>query len=98
MDAKLPKFEEWNETTAQMRRMFRAFRDLRMNTIFTAHTYTEPHPSSTPQNPRVWVKPDFIGTKLRAEAPAFFNIVLYMFAKRVGRENVRGIMADRDQT
>lgn len=98
LDARLPKFEEWNETTAQMRRMFRAFRDLRMNTIFTAHTYTEPHPSSTKENPRVWVKPDFIGTKLRSEAPAFFNIVLYMYAKRVGRENVRYVMADRDET
>jgi hypothetical protein len=69
-----------------------------MNTIFTAHSYTEPHPSSTKDNPRVWVKPDFIGTKLRGEAPAFFNIVLYMYAKRVGRENVRYVLADRDET
>lgn len=96
LDAKLPKFEEWNETTAQMRRMFRGFRDLRMNTIFTAHTYMEEHPSSTPQHKRFYVKPDFIGTKLRAEAPAFFNIVLYMFAKRAGSVNERHVMTDSD--
>lgn len=98
IDAKLPKFEEWNETTSQMRRMFRGFRDLRMNTIFTAHTYDEPHPSSTKENPRVWVRPDFVGKKLRQEAPAFFNMVFYMYAKRVGKENLRYVMADRDET
>lgn len=96
IDAKLPKFEEWNETTAQMRRMFRGFRDLRMNTIFTAHTYMEEHPSSTPQHKRFYVKPDFIGTKLRVEAPAFFNLVFYMFAKRAGGVNERHLMTDRD--
>jgi hypothetical protein len=98
IDAKLPKFEEWNETTAQMRRMFRGFRDLRMNTIFTAHTYSEPHPSSTKENPRTVIRPDFTGQKLRSEAPAFFNIVLYMYVKRVGKANIRFIMTDRDET
>lgn len=97
IDATLPKFDEWNETTSQMRRMFRGFRDLRMNTIFTAHTYEEPHPSSTKDNPRTVVRPDF-SKKLRQEAPAFFNITLFMYVKREGRANVRYIMADRDET
>lgn len=97
IDAALPKFDEWNETTAQMRRMFRGFRDLRMNTIFTAHTYEEPHPSSTKEKPRTMVRPSF-SKKLRQESPAFFNIVLYMYVKAEGRANIRYVQTDRNET
>jgi len=96
IDASLPKFDEWNETTAMMRRMFRGFRDLRMNTIFTAHTYEEPHPSSSKDNPRTMVRPSF-SKKLRQESPAFFNTVLYMYVKARGRSNIRFVQTDRNE-
>jgi AAA domain len=97
IDAALPKFDEWNETTSQMRRMFRGFRDLKMNTLFTALPYEEPHPSSTKEHPRTIVRPSF-SKKLRQEAPAFFDVVMYLYSKGRGRSNIRFVQTDRDET
>jgi hypothetical protein len=94
--ADLPKFEEWNETTTQMRRFFRAFRDLRMNFICTALTYEQPDPrTAKSDNPRMVIRPSFTN-KLRSEVPAFFDAVLYMYSKVNGSANTRWIQTDKD--
>lgn len=96
LDAKLPKFEEWNETTAELRRFFRAFRDLRMNTIFTATTYEDPDPSKgTKDAPGYLIRPN-VSKKLRSDSPAFFDFVAYLYVIRRGGGNVRMALMDRD--
>jgi hypothetical protein len=94
--ADLPRFEEWNETTAQMRRFFRAFRDLRMNTICTALAYEDPDPrTAKSENPRMIIRPN-LSKKLRGEVPAFFDVVLYMYSKARGSANTRFVQTDKD--
>jgi hypothetical protein len=94
--ADLPKFDEWNETTTQMRRFFRAFRDLKMHFICTALTYESPDPrSAKSDHPRMIIRPSFT-QKLRSEVPAFFDTVLYMYSKVNGPANTRYVQTDKD--
>lgn len=92
----LPEFKEWHTNTEQMRRMVRAFRDLPMNTIFTAlaDDIADPRTAKS-ENPRFQKVPSFT-KRLRQEIPAFFDIVLYLYSKAVGPNNVRWIQTDKD--
>lgn len=97
-NADLPKFDEWNETTAQMRRFFRGFKNLPMHTIFTATTYETADPKSASkkgEDPKMLIRVN-VSKKLRSDAPAFFNMVFYMYSLRRGRENVRYLQTDKD--
>jgi|KBSMisStaDraftv2_1062788.scaffolds.fasta_scaffold41443_3 hypothetical protein len=96
LDASLPKFEEWNETTAEMRRFFRAFRDLRMNTIFTATVYEDADPSKGTKDHPAWLVRPNVSKKLRSDSPAFFDFVAYLYVQRRGGGNVRFALMDRD--
>jgi len=98
INAPMPKFDEWNETTAQMRRFFRAFRDLKMNSFFIATTSETPDPKSAAkkgEDPKMLIRPS-LSKKLRGDAPAFFDVVLYMYALRRGRQNIRFVQTDKD--
>ena len=92
----LPEFKEWHTNTEQMRRMVRAFRDLPMNTIFTAlaDDIADPRTAKS-ENPKFQKVPSFT-KRLRQEIPAFFDIVLYLYSKAVGPNNVRWIQTDKD--
>lgn len=96
LDANLPKFEEWNETTAEMRRFFRAFRDLRINTIFTATVYEDADPSKGTKDHPAWLIRPNVSKKLRSDSPAFFDFVAYLYVQRRGGGNVRFALMDRD--
>jgi hypothetical protein len=98
LNAPVPKFDEWNETTAQMRRFFRGFRDLPINSIFIAQTTEVADPKSAAkkgEDPKMLLRPS-LSKKLRNDAPAHFDAVLYMYSMRRGRQNVRFVQTDGD--
>ena len=83
-DPDIPGMREWGKSTEQIRRFVRAYRDLPVNTIFTALTKGE-------RNARTGVttlRPSLSG-KLAGEVPGFVDIVLYMYVKRVEDQILR---------
>lgn len=94
----LPEFKDWHINTEQMRRMVRAFRDLPINTIFTALADEQVDPrTAKSDNPRIIKAPSFT-KKLRLEMPAFFDLVFYLYSKQRGTANVRYIQTDKDNS
>lgn len=71
----VPGFREWGIAGEHMRRIIRAYRDLPMNFIITAHVDERNDDMN-----RVTYAPMFSG-KLRVEAPGFVDIVGYMTTK-----------------
>ena len=91
----MPEFKDWNINTEQMRRLVRAFRDLPLNTIFTALSMDVPNPRNEAQ---VFKKPAFT-KKLANEIPAFFDILFYMYIKTVKNQpNQRLVQTDKTET
>lgn len=94
----LPEFKDWHVNTEQMRRLVRAFRDLPLNTIFTALADDKADPrTAKSENPRIIKNPSFT-KKLAQEIPAFFDLVFYLYSKQRGNQNVRYIQTDKDNT
>jgi hypothetical protein len=92
----MPEFKEWHINTEQLRRLVRAFRDLPVNTIFTALAMDVPDPrTAKTENPLILKKPDFT-KKLAAEIPAFFDVLFYLYVRASGQKNVRFIQTDKD--
>lgn len=97
-EGNLPEFKDWHINTEQMRRLVRAFRDLPMNTIFTAlaNDLVDPRTAKS-ENPRIIKAPAFTN-KLAKEMPGFFDLVFYLYSKQRGTQNVRYIQTDKDNT
>lgn len=75
-DPDIPSVREWGKNIEQMRKMVRAFRDLPINTIFTALAQGD-------RNPKTGVtvtRPQLSG-KLGGEVAAFLDFVLYMYVR-----------------
>ncbi len=72
-DEDVPSMREWGKSGERIRRIVRAYRDLPMNTLFTAHTIIEKD-----ANGLTTYAPSLPG-KLRAELPGFLDIVGYMY-------------------
>lgn len=72
-DEDVPSMREWGKSGERIRRIVRAYRDLPMNTLFTAHAIIE----KDANNATAYV-PSLPG-KLRAELPGFLDIVGYMY-------------------
>lgn len=85
-DPDIPGLREWGKNLEQIRRFVRAFRDLPMNTIFTALQVT----SKDPKTGTVTTRPGLPG-KLSSEVAAFLDIVTYLYVKnrKEGDEIVR---------
>lgn len=97
-EGNLPQFKDWHINTEQMRRMVRAFRDLPMNTIFTALADEKADPrTANSENPRMIKNPSFT-KKLAIEIPAFFDMVFYLYSKARGSQNIRYIQTDKDNS
>jgi phage nucleotide-binding protein len=85
-DPDLPGIGEWGKNTEQMRKVIRAFRDLPMNTIFTALARTEKDKKG-----KVTTQPS-LSAKLANEAAGFLDIVVYMYRKVEDEQIVRRIL------
>jgi hypothetical protein len=92
-DPDLPGIGEHGKSANRMRKIIRRFRDLPMNTIFTALERTDEDAKR-----RKSVKPR-LSPKLAGQVSGFLDIVLYMYNKEVGGKIERIIMSKRtDET
>ena len=71
----VPSVREWGQSISGMRRLVRAFRDLPVNLIVTAHE-TEMRDNAG----ITWFKPDFPG-KLKNQIAGMFSCVWYIYTK-----------------
>lgn len=77
-DPDLPGIGEWGKNTEQMRKFIRAFRDLPMNTIFTALAQADKNMKTG----SILTKPA-MSAKLSSEVAGFLDIVMYMYIRVV---------------
>jgi hypothetical protein len=92
-DPDIPSVREWGKNIEQIRKFVRAFRDLPMNTIFTALDMQD-------RNPRTGMtltKPSLSG-KLSGEVAGFLDIVLYMYKKNIDGELKRLLLSEATDT
>lgn len=86
-DPDVPGMREWGKNIEQIRRLVRAFRDLPMNTVFTALAMSD-------KDARTGVsktKPSLSG-KLSSEIAAFVDVVTYMYVKTVQEQQKRMLL------
>lgn len=87
LDPDVPGMREWGKNLEQMRRFVRAFRDLDMNTFFTALAK-----SDTDKRTGVMTKKPSLSGKLADEVAGFLDIVIYMYVKEVDGASSRMIL------
>lgn len=91
-DQDVPGIREWNINIEQTRKFVRLFRDLPINTIFTAL-------SKTDKNPRTGVsktKP-YLSGKVADEVAGFLDIVAYLYTKEVDGAQKRMLLCGATQ-
>lgn len=91
-DADVPGIREWNINLEQTRKFVRAFRDLPVNTIFTALVQTD-------QNKRTGAikrKPSLSG-KVKDEVAGFLDCVLYLYTKEIDQVNERVLLCGQTE-
>lgn len=91
-DADVPGLREWNINLEQTRKFVRAFRDLPVNTVFTALMRAD-------KNPRTGAlkrKPSLSG-KIADEVAAFLDIVVYLYAKEIDGEQKRMLLCGQTE-
>lgn len=97
LDPDVPGMREWGKNLEQMRKFVRGFRDLPMNTIFTALKKDEKNDKTG----MVTTKPSLSG-KLADEVAAFLDIVVYYYVKRIGSgedaEDKRLLLTQKTET
>jgi phage nucleotide-binding protein len=91
-DPDVPDKREWGISGEHIRRIIRAYRDLEMNTIFTA-LMVDYKDDKTGQ---VTFSPSLPG-KLRNEIPGFIDIVGYLFVTTNGEEVNRNLQLQQSQ-
>jgi hypothetical protein len=91
-DPEIPGLREWGKNIEQIRRLVRAFRDLPVNTIFTALMMEN-------RNPRtgLTVKAPQLSGKLSGEVAGFLDIVLFMYLKNVEGEQQRLLLSQQTE-
>lgn len=85
-DPDIPSMREWGKNIEQIRRFVRAYRDLPVNTIFTALAKTDKD-----QKTGTWYTKPYLPGKLADEIAGFLDIVTYYYIKNMkqGDEVVR---------
>jgi phage nucleotide-binding protein len=83
-DPDVPDMRAWGKNIEQIRKFVRYFRDLDMNTIFTALVKED-------KNPRTGLieRKPYLSGKLADEVAAFLDIVVYYYVKTVDDEQKR---------
>ena len=80
-DPEVPSIREWGKNIEQIRRLVRAFRDLPMNTVFTALAATD----KDTKTGVITTRPSLSG-KLAMEVGGFVDIMVYMYTKDVDNQ------------
>lgn len=92
IDADIPDQRGYGKSSAHMRRIVRAFRDLPCNVIFNCHSQSE-----RDNNMRLLNQPKLVG-KLRIDIPGFLDIVGYMSTVTEGGEVERRLQFQKTET
>jgi hypothetical protein len=79
LDPDIPGMREWGKNGEQIRKFVRGFRDLPLNTIFTALVKGDKDPRSG-----LIKETPMLSGKLAHEIPAFLDIVCYQYVKTIG--------------
>lgn len=87
-DPDLPQIGEHGKSSARMRKVIRRFRDLPMNTIFTALERVD-----VDKKGRRTIKPR-LSPKLASQVSGFLDVVLYMYKKDYEEEIKRVVLSD----
>lgn len=82
VDVDVPAMRDWGVSLEQTRRMVRGFRDLQMNTIFTALSKED----KNARTGKTSILPSLPG-KLAGEVAAFLDIVVYYYVREVDEED-----------
>jgi hypothetical protein len=80
-DQEVPSVREWGVSSEQVRRMVRAYRDLPMNFLMTAHVKDD----KDEKTGMIRKAPDLPG-KLSRQIAGFFDIVLYMYVREMPKD------------
>lgn len=91
-DPDIASMQEWGKNIEQTRKFIRAFRDLPLNTIFTALAMGDKNPKTG----KVLTLPSLSG-KLAREAAGFVDIVAYMYVKMVDGEPQRLLLTSQTE-
>lgn len=91
-DADVPGIREWNINIEQTRKFVRLFRDLPVNTIFTALSKLD----KNPRNGAVRTKP-YLSGKVADEVAGFLDIVAYLYTKEVDGSQKRMLLCGATQ-
>ena len=91
-DVDVPGMREWNINIEQTRKFVRAFRDLPVNTIFTALVKADRNPR-TGQMKR---KPSLSG-KVADEIAGFLDIVCYLYVKEIDQKYKRMLLCGQTE-
>jgi phage nucleotide-binding protein len=91
-DIEVPEVREWNINIEQTRKFVRAYRNLPMNTIFTALAIAE----KNPQNGKIKRKPSLSG-KVKDEVAGFLDVVVYLYVKEIDQENKRMLLCGQTE-
>lgn len=90
--ADVPGIREWNINIEQTRKFVRSFRDLPLNTIFTALPRTDKNERTGASR----TKPSLSG-KVADEVAAFLDVVAYLYTKEYNGENKRMLLCSATQ-
>lgn len=88
-DEDVPGIYEWGKNTEQIRKLVRAYRDLPMNSIFTALAM-----ETKDKNNVTRTVPNF-SNKLIGEVPGLVDIVLYMYTKKIDKNTYKRLLLTR---
>lgn len=91
-DADVPGIREWGINIEHTRKFVRAFRDLPVNTIFTALVQSEKN-NRTGAMKR---KPSLNG-KVKDEVAGFLDIVVYLYIKEIDQANKRMLLCSQTE-
>lgn len=92
IDADVPDQRGYGKSSAHMRRIVRAFRDLPCNTIFNCHAQFE-----RDNNMKMKIEPKLVG-KLRIDVPGFLDVVGYYRAEADGTDVTRYMQFQKTET
>jgi hypothetical protein len=88
-DPDVPGMREWGKNIEQTRKFVRAFRDLPVHTVFTALSKDDKDPRTQKRK----TLPSLSG-KVAQEVPAFLDVVVYYYLKRVDDEERRFLLCN----
>lgn len=93
LTSEIPQIQEWNINIEQVRKVVRRFRDLPLNTIFTALVNSEKNQTKG----YITNKPMLSG-KVKDEVAAFLDIVAFYTVKEVEGKSVRVLQTASTET